>query len=64
LLSFDQSKVPASTMMPPIELPWPARKLRQRMHDDIGAMIDRADQIGRRQRVVDDQGHAGLARHG
>ena len=48
-------------MMPPIELPWPPEKFRQRMHDDVGAVIDRADQIGRRQRVVDDQRHAGLA---
>ena len=34
------------------------------MHDDVGAVIDRADQIGRRQRVVDDQRHAGLAGDG
>ena len=40
-----------------------AEKFRQRMHDDIGAVIDRRDQIWRRQRVVDDQRHAGLARH-
>ena len=39
-----------------------AQKLGQRVHDDVGAVVDRADQIGRRQRVVDDQGHAGLAR--
>ena len=31
------------------------------MHDNVGAVVDRADQIGRRQRVVDDQRHAGLA---
>ena len=41
-----------------------AEEFRQRVHDDVGAVIDRADQIGRRQRVVDDQRHAGLARHG
>ena len=41
-----------------------AQKFRQRMHDDVGAVIDRADQIGRGQRVVDDQGHAGLAGDG
>ncbi len=41
-----------------------AQKFRQRMHDDVGAVVDRADQIGRRQRVVDDQGHAGLAGDG
>ena len=40
-----------------------AQKLRRRMHDDVRTMLDRADQVGRRQRVVDDQGHAGLARH-
>ena len=39
-----------------------AEEFRQRMHDDVGAVVDRADQIGRRQRVVDDQRHAGLAR--
>ena len=41
-----------------------AEEFGQRVHDDVGAVIDRLDQIGRRQRVVDDQGHAGLARHG
>ena len=30
------------------------------MHDDVGAMLDRADQIGRGERVVDDERHAGL----
>ncbi len=38
-----------------------AEKFCQRMHDDVGAVIDRADQIGRRQRVIDDQRHTGLA---
>ena len=27
------------------------------MHDDVGAVIDRLAEIGRRQRVVDDQRH-------
>ena len=40
-----------------------AEEFRQRVHDDVGAVIDRLDQIRRRQRVVDDQRHAGLARH-
>ena len=38
-----------------------AQEFRQRMHHDVGAVVDRTDQIGRRQRVVDDQRHAGLA---
>ena len=36
-----------------------AEKFRQRMHDDVGAIVDRLAQIRRRQRVVDDQRHAG-----
>ncbi|MGY4417285.1 hypothetical protein ACVWW4_009021 [Bradyrhizobium sp. LB7.1] len=40
-----------------------AQKLRQRVHDDVGTVIDRPDQIGRGQRVVDDQRYARLARH-
>ena len=37
-----------------------AEKLRQRMHDDIGAILDRPHQIGRGERVIDDQRHAGF----
>ena len=37
-----------------------AEKFRQRMHHDIGAVVDRLAQVGRRQRVVDDQRHAGF----
>ena len=33
----------------------PAKKFRQGMHDNIGTMVDRPQQIGRRQGVVDDQ---------
>ena len=40
-----------------------AEELGRRMQDDVGAVIDRANEVGRCQRVVDDQGHAGLARH-
>ena len=36
-----------------------AEKFGQRMHDDVGAVIDRLAQIRRSQRVVDDVGHAG-----
>ena len=40
-----------------------AEKFRQRMHDDVGAVLDRLHRVGRRQRVVDDERHAGaLAR--
>ncbi len=31
-----------------------AEELSQRMHDDVGAMLDGADEIGRGQRVIDD----------
>jgi hypothetical protein len=37
-----------------------AEEFGQGVHDDIGAMVDGTDQIGRRQRVVDDQRHARL----
>jgi hypothetical protein len=36
-----------------------AEELGQRMHDDVGAVLERLAQVGRRQRVVDDQRHAG-----
>jgi hypothetical protein len=36
----------------------------QGMHHDIGAVINRANQIGAGKGVVDDQGHPGLARNG
>ena len=39
-----------------------AEKFGQRMHDDVGAVLDRLAEVGRRQRVVDDERHAGLAR--
>ena len=39
-----------------------ADELGQRMDDDVGAMLDRPHQIGRGQRVVDDQRQAVLAR--
>ena len=39
-----------------------ADELRQRMHDDVGAIFDRPDEIGRRQRVVDDQRKTMLVR--
>ncbi len=41
-----------------------AQEFRQRMHDNVGAVVDRTDQIGGRQRVVDNQRHASVAGHG
>ena len=38
-----------------------AEEFRQRMNDDVGAVVDRLAEVGRRQRVVDDQRHAGAA---
>ena len=37
-----------------------ADELRQRVHDDVGAVLLRLAQVGRRQRVIDDERHAGL----
>ena len=37
-----------------------ADEFRQRMDDDVGAMLDRPHEIGRRQRIVDDQRNAVL----
>src|SRR5215218_7522723 len=39
-----------------------AQKLGERMHNDIGAMVDRLAQIWRCQRVIDDEWNAGAAR--
>ncbi len=41
-----------------------AKELGQRMDHDVRAMLDRADQIRRGERVIDDQRNAGLAGHG
>src|SRR6266478_3864302 len=38
-----------------------AQEFRQRVHDNVSAVVDRTDQIGCRQRVVDDQWYAGVA---
>ena len=38
----------------------PAHELGERVHDDVGAVVLGAAQVGRGQRVVDDQRHAGL----
>ena len=40
----------------------PADELCRRMHHDIGALLDRAAEIGRGKGVVDDQRHPGLVR--
>ena len=37
-------------------------ELGRRMHDDVGAVLDRPAEIGRRQRVVDDERQARLVR--
>ena len=37
-----------------------AHEFCERMDDDVGAMLDRPAEIWRRQRVVDDERHAGL----
>ena len=39
-----------------------AEEFGERMHDDVGAVVERLAQIGRGQRVVDDQRHLGFAR--
>ena len=36
-----------------------AEEFGERMNDDVGAVIDRLAEVGRRQRVVDDERHAG-----
>src|SRR5437588_171214 len=38
-----------------------AKKLRKRMHDDVRTMVDRPQQIGGRQGVIDDQRHSSFA---
>ena len=40
-----------------------ADELGQRVDDDVRAVLDRPHQVGRRQRVVDHQRHAGVVRH-
>jgi hypothetical protein len=42
----------------------PAEELRQRVDDDVGAEADRLLQVGRGERVVDDQERVGLVRDG
>ena len=49
-------------MTPPIELPWPPMNLVSEWHDNVGAVFDRPHQVGRRQRIVDDQRNAVFAR--
>ena len=46
--------------MPPIDGAVAADILGQRMHDDVGAEVERPAQVGRRHGVVDDQRHAVL----
>ena len=61
-MSFDQSKVPIDDDAAE-RISVTAQNFVSEC-DDVGAVIDQADQIGRRQRVVDDQWHAGLAGDG
>ena len=42
----------------------PAQVLGERMDHDVGAMLERAQQVWRGYRVIDDQRHAVLVRHG
>ena len=42
----------------------PAQVLGQRVHHDVGAVLERPDQVGRAHGVVDDQRHAVLVRDG
>ena len=48
--------------MPPIVVPWPPRYLVTEWIDDVGAVLERAAQIRRRHRVVDDERNAGVVR--
>ena len=57
-----QSNDPPSTMMPPMRGAVPAEELRQGVDHDIRAVLERPHQVRRRQRVVDDQRHAGVVR--
>ena len=54
----DQSKVPPSTIDAAHRVAVAAHELGQRVHDDVGAVLDRPAEIGARQRVVDDQRNA------
>ena len=60
--SRDQLKVPPSTISAADRVAVAAEEFGQRMHDDVGAVVDRLAEVGRRQRVVDDQRHAGASR--
>ncbi|MDQ1113057.1 hypothetical protein QE418_002505 [Microbacterium testaceum] len=40
----------------------PAEELRRRVHDDVGAVLEGADQVRGRDRVVDDERHTRLVR--
>ena len=44
--------------------PVPAQKLGRRVHDDVAAVLDRAEKAGRGEGAVDHQGNAGLVRDG
>ena len=47
-------------MMPPMRIAVAAEVLGQRMHDDVGAVLEGAAQVGRGHGVVDDDRHAVL----
>ena len=57
---FAQSKVPASTISACERIAVAAKELRRRMHDDMRAPFEGPDEVGGRQRVVDDQRNAGV----
>ncbi len=58
--NFSQSKLPPSTIMPPIEVPWPPMIFGGRIDHDRRAVIERARQ-DRRGGVVHDQRNAEFA---
>ena len=61
-LPLFQGNLPLSTMMPPIECAVAADELRQRVHDDIRAVLDGPGYKGRGKRIIDDERHAVIVR--
>ena len=59
-----QSNVPPSISTPPTAMPWPPTNFVERVGHDVGAMVERPEQVGRGEGVVDQQGHAALVGDG
>ena len=53
-----QSKLPPSTMMPPMEVPWPPMNLVAEWIDNGGAVVQRSGEVRCGHRVVHHQGNA------